>query len=530
MSLTKVSFSMINGAVFSPLDYGAIGNGIADDQAAFQLAINAAGVSGGIIDGGGLVYCIDSGNGLTVNFDNVTIRNCTFKRTNASNTGYTLRFATTIDTFGGGVMNVKFIGIPTVAAMAGLSMGTATYKANDYILDNLEATLHGQYGVGIEAGDNWKISNIRVTEHGLTSGSISSCIGFYVYPKIASSGGQLNNVSAQISDACVANTSANTAAVKLQTHQRLTATNIRAVYGSEQTMSIDSVDGIISNVFVKQQGTNAGLAIGNYNPAHSFSGQQFTLDGFVTEGGSSASNNEFLIGGGVDGQYKLTGCIIRNGRGGGAGFLIYSNTKNCVFENLNFEDIRFDATTRGFTPNSLPSINNTYTNITACGGTLTGILSIEATESVFQNCGVAAVDGDTVGTFQIRGDSNIVTSAFANNVSGNAITVTGDSNEFFSVALGVVSARSVWFQTGSDNNRVYSGDLYAGTGLLDNGTGNYTNGNRRIQYGSAAPTTGTWAVGDIVYALTPTAGGTIGWVCTTAGTPGTWKTFGNIAA
>lgn len=47
---------------------------------------------------------------------------------------------------------------------------------------------------------------------------------------------------------------------------------------------------------------------------------------------------------------------------------------------------------------------------------------------------------------------------------------------------------------------------------------------------SAAPTTGTWAVGDIVYNDTPTAGGFIGWVCTTAGTPGTWKTFGAISA
>lgn len=46
---------------------------------------------------------------------------------------------------------------------------------------------------------------------------------------------------------------------------------------------------------------------------------------------------------------------------------------------------------------------------------------------------------------------------------------------------------------------------------------------------SAAPTTGTWAVGDIVYNDTPTSGGYIGWVCTTAGTPGTWKTFGLVS-
>jgi hypothetical protein len=52
----------------------------------------------------------------------------------------------------------------------------------------------------------------------------------------------------------------------------------------------------------------------------------------------------------------------------------------------------------------------------------------------------------------------------------------------------------------------------------------------RQEFGSAAPASGTYSVGDIVWNTTPTAGGTMGWVCTTAGTPGTWKTFGSIAA
>ena len=43
-------------------------------------------------------------------------------------------------------------------------------------------------------------------------------------------------------------------------------------------------------------------------------------------------------------------------------------------------------------------------------------------------------------------------------------------------------------------------------------------------------TIGTWAVGDRVEYTTPTAGGFIGAVCTTAGSPGTWKTFGAISA
>lgn len=53
---------------------------------------------------------------------------------------------------------------------------------------------------------------------------------------------------------------------------------------------------------------------------------------------------------------------------------------------------------------------------------------------------------------------------------------------------------------------------------------------KRVEYGSAAPTTGDWQQGDIVFNLTPAAGGTVGWVCTTTGAPGTWKTFGTIAA
>ena len=47
--------------------------------------------------------------------------------------------------------------------------------------------------------------------------------------------------------------------------------------------------------------------------------------------------------------------------------------------------------------------------------------------------------------------------------------------------------------------------------------------------GAAVPTTGTWFLGDMVYNTTPTSGGYVGWICTAAGTPGTWRTFGLIS-
>ena len=58
----------------------------------------------------------------------------------------------------------------------------------------------------------------------------------------------------------------------------------------------------------------------------------------------------------------------------------------------------------------------------------------------------------------------------------------------------------------------------------------YAVADRIHQGGTAAPTTGYHARGEIAWNTNPTAGGTVGWVCTTAGTPGTWKTFGTIEA
>jgi hypothetical protein len=49
-------------------------------------------------------------------------------------------------------------------------------------------------------------------------------------------------------------------------------------------------------------------------------------------------------------------------------------------------------------------------------------------------------------------------------------------------------------------------------------------------WGSAAPTTGTYARGSVVYTNSATATGYRGWICVTAGSPGTWKTWGAIDA
>jgi hypothetical protein len=54
---------------------------------------------------------------------------------------------------------------------------------------------------------------------------------------------------------------------------------------------------------------------------------------------------------------------------------------------------------------------------------------------------------------------------------------------------------------------------------------------RVIGYRSSIPASGgPFAKGEIRFNSNPSPGGAVGWVCTTAGSPGTWKEFGTIAA
>ena len=85
--------------------------------------------------------------------------------------------------------------------------------------------------------------------------------------------------------------------------------------------------------------------------------------------------------------------------------------------------------------------------------------------------------------------------------------------------------------TGSQGGIFINNILDNYTNLLD--SGDYAGFSYSIQkqsQGASAPTDGDWSVGDKVYNSSPSASGTVGWVCTSGGTPGTWKTFGAISA
>jgi len=68
------------------------------------------------------------------------------------------------------------------------------------------------------------------------------------------------------------------------------------------------------------------------------------------------------------------------------------------------------------------------------------------------------------------------------------------------------------------------------TPVGNTGVMNITVADNSWQRSTSAPTSGRHLAGEIYYNMIPTAGGNIGFVCTTGGTPGTWKTFGTIGS
>ena len=145
-------------------------------------------------------------------------------------------------------------------------------------------------------------------------------------------------------------------------------------------------------------------------------------------------------------------------------------------------------------------------------------------------------------------NSNVLLARLTVSFGNNGKTIVLNNNQFQSTADlyhnffaadkhivvnggSFVTATPVVFSNGSSTGRVTFNRVFSyttGYELDGSRTGN-TGLIHKVFWASAAPTTGTWAVGDTVWNTSPAAAGYIGWVCTVAGTPGTWNGFGLIA-
>jgi len=255
----------------------------------------------------------------------------------------------------------------------------------------------------------------------------------------------------------------------------------------------------------------------------------------------------------------------------GAAFTIYGDLSGGANTTLSFIDC-WSVQTVGseIAGSSLCDIRNTqnvYINNLAGdhlqGTTLAKFVSCSAVidAMALESCDQSASSG-LINTYNFSGGNYVVgtlTTTDNNiNISGSASASMARVDSSAQVNIGLLENKNTNVtDTSSDNYYTISID---GTGFVRNeqwkSTGStpalstnefsanvrkrverlngidYTRfeGGKLVIYGTAAPTTGTYAIGDQLINTAPAASGNIGWVCTTAGTPGTWKTFGAISA
>lgn len=110
------------------------------------------------------------------------------------------------------------------------------------------------------------------------------------------------------------------------------------------------------------------------------------------------------------------------------------------------------------------------------------------------------------------------------------------SGTFRDITVDTVTGLGRAFYVGTGSMTLTGCSAFNVTTPLFNATGallreEFNSWNPRSVYGGfSTTTTGTWNVGDRVKNTAPIPGGNEGWVCTTAGTPGTFKTYGVVGS
>ena len=168
MSLTKVSYSLIQGAAYNVLDYGAVGDGSADDTAAIRACIAAA--SAATIAGTGGIFgpvgssAISSGSAPTVYFPKGVYKVTDYLTANTNQAVNYLQFvgensiivpsANTIRVFGGIGYMVTFTGLTFRGGAYAIGLKSANIDTTLVKISNCEFINQVQYSIETDLTSN----------------------------------------------------------------------------------------------------------------------------------------------------------------------------------------------------------------------------------------------------------------------------------------------------------------------------------------------------------------------------------------
>ena len=545
MSLTKASFSMITGAPFNVLDYGAKGDGTTDDTAAIKLAITAITANGGgtlYFPATGSTYVIPKVTGATI----VSYRSV-FEL--SSNTYVEMQPGASI-TFNGVTSGGNYMGLFGVnwsnLPVANIGFINCTFIQTKPLPGSTEQLQAIQFAFAPDAA-NGSLQYARVT------GCNFTYCGIYMVNRLTGANAALY-ADRQTQNVLIDNCIAKNNASQFVTADVNTCTISNCLVSGPIGDTTESYDGvsihsgfninIVNNVFTQihvgqvinvRDSVENGCGSKNINILGNtiYSCTATAAIQLATSGSPAANQGVFNVTISGNTIYDCVSGIIIS-RAGTSGLSQISITGNIITadaQGIFCSQPIASAVEDLLISNNCIRMISTATNAAitlqaVIFGTVTGndIVSDSVSSSYqmayFAGCQELAITGNNFYTAATSSSGVLKvgdTSKLNTNLTFNSNIVYCESN--FS---NFTSGSKVYNNLFAVNPVVNGNTLTGGRISLDNGNTSFTS--------SAFPTTGTWVQGDIVYNSAPAAGGSLGWICTTAGTSGTWKTFGAIAA
>lgn len=232
------------------------------------------------------------------------------------------------------------------------------------------------------------------------------------------------------------------------------------------------------------------------------------------------------------------------------GFQININIDQALFVNIIGNDLSGSVKVIAFvTPSGGYNIVNNYIEVTGTGTGIFGAAQGVETPDTRSNIQDNYFVGTASAAIGLQLDTAIATYQWNADIRDNTfIGFATNDILFYSPGKSILDNNRC--MSTAPTNSVYIGQVLGSPVILTNNyfrkallidvTADYTSGKLVLQNNvendtfqatkqAAAPTTGTWRVTDVVMNSAPATGQPAGWVCTVAGTPGTWKPMANLA-
>lgn len=246
---------------------------------------------------------------------------------------------------------------------------------------------------------------------------------------------------------------------------------------------------------------------------------------------------------------RIHSCIMCN-NAGGAGLRCFDpNNRNKATDAHVFNCFMYGNGTYGIYLDASAGWNvygnHTYSNTTGGMGVNLGGTGFQVHDNYFEEALGLRIN-DSLVAVTVR--SNFFNGKLQADFTGSMTQMLSIGNQFrtsngvilhnyFATSKRIISIGDVfeasqpftWSNSSSTGVIIAYGSYSSGSGRVYEGI-QRTSGSfipRTVGWASAAPTTGTYTAGEVIMNTANTAGQPMGWICSSGGTPGTWREWGH---